>query len=60
MTSTPLLVGKVAVIVLSLHQSRDWRLAYRLGSERGSSNHGSTLLSKRVKAQIRSPVRVRT
>jgi hypothetical protein len=32
MTSTPLLAGKVAVIVLSLHQSRDWRLAY--GSER--------------------------
>jgi hypothetical protein len=34
--------------------------AYRLGSDRGSPNHGSTLLSKRVKAQIRSPVRVRT
>jgi hypothetical protein len=39
-----------------------WRLAagYRLGSDRGSPNHGSTLLSKRVMAQIRSPVRVRT
>jgi hypothetical protein len=34
--------------------------AYRLGSDRGSPNHGSTLLSKRVNAQIRSPVRVRT
>jgi hypothetical protein len=34
--------------------------AYRLGSDRGSPNHGSTLLSKRVMAQIRSPVRVRT
>ena len=33
---------------------------YRLGSDRGSPNHGSTLLSKRVMAQIRSPVRVRT
>src|SRR5271170_4367304 len=28
---------------------------YRLGSDRGSPNHGSTLLSKRVIAQIRSP-----
>jgi len=33
---------------------------YRLGSDRGSPNQGSTLLSKRVMAQIRSPVRVRT
>ena len=33
---------------------------YRLGSDRGSPNHGSTLFSKRVIAQIRSPVRVRT
>ena len=33
---------------------------YRLGSDRGSPNHGSTLLSKRVMAEIRSPVRVRT
>ena len=33
---------------------------YRLGSDRGSPNHGSTLFSKRVMAQIRSPVRVRT
>jgi hypothetical protein len=33
---------------------------YRLGSERGSPNHGSTLLSKRVMAQIRSSARVRT
>jgi hypothetical protein len=32
----------------------------RRGSDRGSPNHGSTLLSKRVMAQIRSPVRVRT
>jgi hypothetical protein len=30
------------------------------GSDRGSPNHGSTLSSKRVMAQIRSPVRVRT
>ena len=33
---------------------------YRLGSERGSPNHGSTLVSKRVTERIRSPVRVRT
>ena len=33
---------------------------YRLGSDRGSPNHGSTLASKRVMAQIWSPVRVRT
>ena len=33
---------------------------YRLGSDRGSPNHRSTPLSKRVMAQIRSPVRVRT
>jgi hypothetical protein len=34
--------------------------SYRLGSDRGSPNHGSTLASKRVMAQIRSPARVRT
>src|SRR5215469_18087557 len=33
---------------------------YRLGSELGSPNHGSTLASKRVMAQIRSPARVST
>jgi hypothetical protein len=33
---------------------------YRLGSDRGSPNHGSTVFSKRVMAQIRSPVRVST
>ena len=32
----------------------------RLGSDRGSPNHGSTLVSKRVTEQIRSPERVRT
>ena len=32
----------------------------RLGSDRGSPNHGSTLVSKRVTELIRSPVRVRT
>src|SRR5260370_10304447 len=31
-----------------------------LGSDRGSSNHGNTLFSKRVIAEIRSPLRVRT
>ena len=34
--------------------------AYRLGSDRGSPNHGSTLLSKRVMPHMRSPVRART
>jgi hypothetical protein len=33
---------------------------YRRGSDRGSPNQGSALLSKRVRAQMRSPVRVRT
>jgi hypothetical protein len=33
---------------------------YGLGSERGSPNDGRTLFSKRVRPQIRSPVRVRT
>ena len=33
---------------------------YRLGSDRGSPSHGSTLLSKRVMPQIRSPARVST
>ena len=33
---------------------------YRLGSERGSPNHGRTLASKRVIPQIRSPDRVST
>jgi hypothetical protein len=32
--------------------------AYRLGSDRGRPNQGSTLLSKRVMPQIRLPVRV--
>ena len=33
---------------------------FRLGSDLGSPNHGSTLLSKRVMVQIRSPLWVRT
>jgi hypothetical protein len=33
---------------------------YALGRDRGSPNHGNTLLSKRVMAQIWSPVRVST
>jgi hypothetical protein len=35
-------------------------LVEALYSDRGSPNHGSTLASKRVMAQIRSPVRVST
>jgi len=35
-------------------------LGYRLGSDCGSPNQGSTLFSKRVRTQIRSPVRVST
>ena len=33
---------------------------YRLGSDRGNPNHGSTLASKRVMPQMRSPARVST
>src|SRR6059058_21444 len=33
---------------------------HRAGSDRGSPNHGSTLASKRVVPQIRSPARVST
>jgi hypothetical protein len=33
---------------------------YRAGSDRGSPNQGSTLASKRVMPQIRSPARVST
>jgi hypothetical protein len=36
------------------------KLGHRLGSERGSPNHGSTEFSKRVRAQIRLPARART
>ena len=36
------------------------RTDYQPGSDRGRPNHGSTLFSKRIMAQIRSPVRVRT
>ena len=36
------------------------RAGYRAGSDRGSPNQGSTLVSKRVTEQIRSPASVRT
>src|SRR6478609_9149856 len=36
------------------------KAGHRAGSDRGSPNHGSTLASKRVMAQIRSPARVST
>ena len=36
------------------------RPGYRLGSERGSPNHGSTLASKRVMARIWPPAKVST
>ena len=49
-------VGRVAASVLV-----DGALGgYRLGSDLGSPNQGSTLFSKRVMAQMRSPVRART
>src|SRR5580700_8121054 len=44
---------------VSIRHSGAWA-GYRLGSDRGSPNHGSTLLSKRVIAQIRSPESVST
>jgi hypothetical protein len=52
----------VAALRVSRHNSRRSLCirVYWLGSDRGSPNHGSTLLSKRVMAQIRSPVSVRT
>jgi transposase len=56
-------LGHPGCVVCRVHSGdaeRTLEAAYRLGSDRGSPNHGSTLLSKRVKAQIRSPVRVRT
>ena len=36
------------------------KAGHRAGSDRGSPNHGSTLASKRVMAQIWSPARVST
>jgi hypothetical protein len=48
---------RVCFVAAHIHRSE---AGYRLGSDRGSPNHGSTLLSKRVMAQIRSLVRVRT
>ena len=36
------------------------KAGYRAGSDRGSPNQGRTAFSKRVMAQIRSPVRVST
>jgi DNA-binding transcriptional LysR family regulator len=60
-TRCPWLGHPVSVVARSRPRCRARsEAAYRLGSDRGSPNHGSTLLSKRVKAQIRSPVRVRT
>ena len=41
-------------------QVRRLAAGYGLGSDRGSPNHGRTLFSKRVMAQIRSPVKVST
>jgi hypothetical protein len=40
--------------------SAAWDGGYRLGSDRGSPNQGSTLASNRVIAQIRSSARVST
>jgi transposase InsO family protein len=73
---TPLLEGKAyaitilenfsrAIVASMVSPTQDLAaylkvLRHRLGSDRGSPNHGSTLLSKRVMAQIRSPARVST
>src|SRR5262245_49625198 len=46
--------------MLSLPSIHRWEAGYRLESDDGSPNHGSTPFSKRVMAQIQSPVRVRT
>jgi hypothetical protein len=47
----------VGFAAVHIHRSE---AGYRLGSDRGSPNHGSTFFSKRVMAEIRSPVSVRT
>jgi imidazolonepropionase-like amidohydrolase len=53
------LARPVAVVVRGVRVRLRLSL-YRLGSDRGSPNHGSTLFSKRVMAQIRSPESVST
>ena len=54
--------GKLATAGISVVEAKslDRSSGYRLGSDRGSPNHGSTLASKRVMAQIWSPARVST
>jgi hypothetical protein len=53
-------VGATAGRVLRARPAAAREADYRLGSDRGSPNHGSTLASKRVMAQIWSPARVST
>jgi hypothetical protein len=47
-------------ILAEEHAGQRVGAGYGLRSERGSPNEGKTLFSKRVRVQIRSPVRVRT
>ena len=54
-SNSTVLKGDVVEEVSKLKQELDGDIVvYRLGSDRGSPNHGRTLLSKRVMAQIRS------
>lgn len=60
--------GDLIVAANGRHDGRDRGIrtrlpvngCYRLESDRGSPKDGKTLFSKRIIAQIRSPVRVRT
>jgi hypothetical protein len=56
------LVPHRLAVVQAMHEQAAQREGnrHRLGSDRGSPNHGSTLLSKRVMPPIRSPARVST
>jgi hypothetical protein len=56
-----LLLVELVVARDALQRAKAAREAgYRLGSDRGSPNHGSTLASNRVMAQIWPPARVST
>jgi hypothetical protein len=57
--SRPILADKPRIVGYPVDAVRG-AAGYRLGSDRGSPNHGSTLASKRVMAQIWSPARVST
>src|SRR5215831_12584018 len=55
----PILADKPRIVGYPVDAVRG-AAGYRLGSDRGSPNHGSTLATKRVMPQIRSPARLST